>query len=65
MVQPPFSFWPSFHISIVKSLKVVMSFERENTHTQSKLYTYPKEHNSINMSSLLIKFKIYYKKKKF
>ena len=40
-----------------------MSSER-GKHTQSKLYSYPKEHNSINVSSVLIKFKIDYKNKK-
>ena len=40
-----------------------MSSER-GKHTQSKLYSYPKERNSINVSSVLIKFKIYYKNKK-
>ena len=41
-----------------------MSSERGKKHTQSKLYSYPKEHNSIDVSSVLIKFKIDYKNKK-
>ena len=54
----PLSFWPSFHISIVKSLKIVMSSKREkHTHTHNENYT------RIPKSILNQCVKIYYKKK--
>ena len=51
----PLSFWPSFHISIVKSLKIVMSSKREK-HTM-KIILVSQRAYSINVSKFIIKRK--------
>ena len=55
---------PPFIFPLWNPWTMVVTSER-GKHTQSKLYSYPKEHNSINVSSLLIKFKIYITKVNF